>query len=63
MEILVDTFHILNGNLFSEHHFVKCANEERVQETAMEDCKSDNSSNEFEVIQMFRVDSRMRVYL
>lgn len=63
MEIFIDTLHILQCDLLPEHHLVKCANEERIQEASVEDGKSNNTTDKFKVVQMFGVDARVRVYL
>jgi hypothetical protein len=63
MEIFVNSLHVLKCDFLSEHHLIKCANKERIQESAMENCQSDNSSNELEVVQMFGIDAGVRVDL
>jgi len=50
-------------DLLLQDHLVERHNKESVQETTMENGQSDNTSNEFEIVQMFRVDARMRVDL
>ena len=63
MEVRVDALHVGKGNFLPKDHLIESADEERIEETPMEDCKSHNSSNEFEVVKMFWVDSRMGVDL
>lgn len=63
VEIFVNSLHILKGDLLSEHHLIECANKERIQESSMEDCQSDNSTNELEVVQMFGIDAGVRIDL
>lgn len=36
MEILINSFHILKGDLLSEHHLVERANEKRIQKSSVE---------------------------
>jgi hypothetical protein len=63
VEILIDTLHILQRDPLSEHHLVECANKERVQEASVEDGKSNNTTDKFEVVQMLGVDTGVRIYL
>lgn len=63
VQVLIDTFHILQGDLLSQHHLVECTNEERVQEATVEDGKTDHTSNELEVVEVLGVDAGMRVDL
>lgn len=63
MEILIHTLHVLKRNFLPQHHLIKCTNEERVQESAMEDSEANHPANELEIVQMLRVDTRMRVDL
>jgi hypothetical protein len=63
MEISVDTLHILQSDLLPQDHLVKSANEKRIQEATVENGKTDNTSDELEVVQMFRVNAGVRVDL
>jgi hypothetical protein len=63
MKISIDTLHILECDLLSQDHLVEGTDEEGVQEAAMEDGQTDNTSDELEVIQMLGVDSRVGVDL
>jgi hypothetical protein len=63
MEVFVNSLHVLKCDLLSEHHLIECTNEERIQESSMENRQSDNSANELEVVQMFGVDAGVRVDL
>jgi hypothetical protein len=63
MEISVDTLHILQSDLLPQDHLVKSANEKRNQEATVENGKTDNTSDELEVVQMFRVNAGVRVDL
>ena len=50
-------------DLLLQDHLVERDNEEGVQKSTMENGQTHNSSNKLEVVQMFRVDARMRVDL
>lgn len=50
-------------HLLSEHHLVESSNEEGVEEATVEDGQTNDSPNEFEVIEMFRVNAGVRVDL
>jgi hypothetical protein len=63
VEVLVDTLHILQSDLLPKHHLVEGANEERIEEPAVENGESDHTTDELEIIQMLGVDAGMRVYL
>jgi hypothetical protein len=63
MQILIDTLHVLQRHLLPQHHLVEGTDEERVQETAMENCQTDYSADELEVVQMLRVDARVGINL
>jgi len=55
--LFVDTLHISDVDFLSQHHLVKRANKERVQETAMENGEADHTANKLEVVEMFWVDA------
>lgn len=63
MNILVDTFHVLKRNLLPEHHLVERPDEERVEETAVEDRQANNAADKLEVVQMFWINAGMRIGL
>lgn len=63
MQIFVNTFHILKGHLLPKHHLVECTDEERIQETTVENRQTNHTADEFEVIEMLRVDARVRINL
>jgi len=63
MEVRINTLHIGNGDLFANHHFIEGDNEESIQESAMENGQSDDTTDESEVVQMLRIDTRVRVDL
>jgi hypothetical protein len=50
MIFFIDAFHVLDGDLLPQHHLVECANEERVQETTMEDGEANDAADKFEVV-------------
>ena len=63
MEIRIDTLHILEGDLLPQDHLVESSNEEGIQETAVENGQTNNTTNELEIVQMFGVNTGMRVDL
>ena len=63
MEVRIDAFHILESHLFPENHLIKCANEESIQETPVEDRQSNHSPNECEVVEVLRVDTGVGINL
>jgi hypothetical protein len=63
MEFTIDTFHISHSDLFGEDHFIKGDNKKGIEESAMENGETHDTANEFEVVQVFGVDARMRVDL
>jgi hypothetical protein len=63
VEIFVNTLHVLERNLLPKHHLVECTNEEGIEETAMENSKSDDSSNELEIVEVLGVHARMGINL
>jgi hypothetical protein len=63
VEVFINTLHILKGNLLPQHHLVERANEERVQETAVENGQTNDPTDEFEVVQMFRINTGVRINL
>lgn len=63
MHILINTFHVLERNLLSEHHLVECSDEERVEETAVEDRQTNDAANKLEVVQMLGINAGMRIGL
>lgn len=63
MEVSINPLHVLKGDLFPQDHLVECSYEKCIEEPAVEDGKPDNPSDELEVIQMFGVDTGMRIYL
>lgn len=46
-----------------QHHLVKCTDEERIQESAVENRQAHNATDEFEVVEMLWVDTRVRIDL
>lgn len=63
MQVFVNAFHILKSDLLPQHHFVEGSDEERIQETAVENSKADDPANELEVVEMLRVDPRVGINL
>jgi hypothetical protein len=63
MKSSVHTLQIGQCNLLLEDHLVERDDEIGVKESSMEDTKTDTSSDEFEVVEMFRVDSRVGIDL
>lgn len=63
MELGVHALHVSERNLLSKNHFVKGANEKGVQEAPVENRQAYDSTNEFEVVEMFGIDSGVRIYL
>jgi len=59
----VYTLQIGQRNLLLQDHLVERDDKVGVQETPVEDTQTKNSTNELEVVQMFRVDSRVGVDL
>jgi hypothetical protein len=63
VEVLIHALHILDGYLLPQHHLVERSNKERVQESAMEDGETDDTPDEFEVVQMSRVNAGVGIDL
>lgn len=61
--ISIDTLHIRQCNLFPQNHLVERADKEGIQESSVENSKTDYPSNKLKVAKMLGVDSRVRVYL
>lgn len=59
----IDTLHIRQCNLFPQNHLVECTNEECIQETSVENSKTDYPSNKLKVAKMLGVDAGVGVYL
>jgi hypothetical protein len=57
VEIGINTLHVRNCYFLSDHHLVKRDDEEGIQEATVENCQTNNSTDESEVVKMFRVDS------
>lgn len=55
VEIGIHTLHILEGDLLLQNHLVESTDEERVQESAVENGQTHNAANELEVVQMLGV--------
>lgn len=63
MEVRIDTLHVLECDLLPQDHLVESSNEEGIQETAVENGQTNNTTNELEIVQMFGVNAGMRVDL
>jgi len=63
VDLGVNTLHVRKCDLLAQHHLVKGANEEGIQETTMENRQANNTADELEVVQMLWVDAGMRVDL
>jgi hypothetical protein len=63
MEFTIDTFHISHSDLFGQDHFIKGDNKEGIEESAMEDGETHDTADEFEVVQVLGIDTRVRVDL
>lgn len=63
MEVGVDTLHVLQRDPLLQNHLVKGANEECVQEAAVENGQTNDAANEFEVVEMLGVDAGVGVDL
>lgn len=63
MEVGVHPFHVCQRNFFSQYHFVESSDKERIKESAVENGQPHHSADEFEVIEMFWIDPRMRIDL
>ena len=63
VNISVHTLHILEHDLLPQNHLVERANEKCVKESSVEYSQAHHPTNEFEVVEMFWVDARMRVDL
>lgn len=63
VQLEVNALHVRHSDLLFKYHFVECSNEKGVQESAMVNGKPDDSTYEFEVAEMFRIDARVRIDL
>lgn len=63
MKVCVDPFHICKRHFLPQDHLVESANEECIEKASVEDSQAYHSADEFEVIEMLRVDSGVRVDL
>ena len=57
MQLSIDALQIRQSHLFLQNHLVEAHNEIGVKESAMENSKTQASSNKLEVVQVFRVDT------
>lgn len=63
MKLCIDTLEIRKRDFLLENHLVECSDEVGIEEAAVEDTETQASSNELEVVQMLRVNTRSRVDL
>lgn len=63
MKLGVYTLEIGQGDLLLEDHLVESDDKVGVQETTVEDTQSEHTSDKLEIVQVFRVDSRVGVDL
>lgn len=63
VQILVHTLHVLQRHLLPQHHLIERPDKEGIQETTVENGQPHHTSDELEVVQMLRVDARVRVDL
>lgn len=63
MEHRINPFHVCQCYFFPQYHLVEGANEEGVKKSSMEDGQTDHPTDEFEVVEMFWVDPRVRIDL
>jgi len=63
MEFCINRLQVIHCHMFPHNHFVKTWHEVGIKEPTVEDRKSKHSSDELEVTQVVRVDSRIRIYL
>src|SRR5258708_6359477 len=63
MQFSIHTLQILKSNLLLQDDLVETRDEVGIQESAVVDGKTQNSSNKLEVVQMFRIHTRSRVNL
>jgi len=63
MKVCIHPLHIGESDLLPQNHLVEGADEEGIEEAAVEDGKTDHAPNELEVVKMFRVDARVRIDL
>ena len=63
MQLCIDTLQIGESNLLVQDHLVHAGDKVCIEESAMEDCQSDDTPNKLEVVQMLWIDARCRRYL
>lgn len=63
MEIGVDTFKVCKRYFLSQDHLVESTYKKCIEESSMEDSQTDHAANKFEVVEMLRINSRVRVDL
>ena len=63
MEGGINSFHIVQSHRLPEDHLIKSANEKCIKKAPMENRKPYDSADELKVVEMFGVDSGVRIYL
>jgi len=63
VEFSIYTLQVCNHNLLFQDHLVERDNEVCIQESTMEDAQTETPSNELEVVQVLRIDTRSGVDL
>jgi hypothetical protein len=63
VKLSVNTLQVGQRNLLFQNHLVERDDKVGVQETPVEDTQTEDSADELEVVQVFRVDSRVGVDL
>ena len=58
VKLSIDALEISQGDLLAKDHLIECGNEVRIQEAPVEDTKTQAATNELEVVEMLRIDSR-----
>ena len=63
MQFSVNTLQVCQSDLLLEDHLVETDNEVGIQEATVKNTETEASTDEFEIIQMFGIDTRSRVDL
>ena len=63
VQLCVNTLQICQRDFLLQDHLVEADDKVRIQEPPMEDCKTDTTPNELEIVQMLWVNTRRRVDL
>lgn len=63
MQFGIHTLQVRNCHFLLQDHLIKADNEVGVQEPTMEDTQAQASTDEFEIVQVLRIDTRGRINL